>query len=107
MVFTVDQILADTGIALGKGIGNKPVALAAVEFWRVMYKQTIQEALDNGADYKKDRKAVLLMATKLGRTAKKLAGTGTITKAIAKKASKIIAQDPTCGAGGGRYCPVV
>lgn len=107
MAFTVDQILADTGIALGKGIGNKAVALAAVEFWRLMYKKTIQEALDNGADYRKDRAAVLLMATKLGRVARRLAGSGQITKTVAQKASKIIANDPTCGAGGGRYCPAV
>lgn len=105
MAFTVDQILADTGIALGKGIGNKPVVFGAVEFWRLMYKKTIQEALDNGADYAADRDAVLHMATKLGRTARRLAGAGSITKAVAKKASKIIANDPTCGAGGGRYCP--
>lgn len=107
MANKVDFILADTGIAVGKGVGNKEIAPAAVEFWRLTYKKSIKEAIKNGAVYKEDRRAVLLMSVKLGRTARKLAKKGRITKAIAKKASKIIANDPTCGAGGGRYCTAI
>jgi hypothetical protein len=105
VTITVDLILADMGIALGHGIGNKEVVLAAVEFWELLYRQSVQEALNQGADYRKDRKLVLKMATKLGKTARRLAGSGKITKTVAKKASKIIANDPECPAGGGRYCP--
>lgn len=102
---TVDSILAETAIALGRGIGSKDVVPAAVEFWRVTYEKSIGDALANKAVWKDDRRAVLLMSIKLGRTARRLAG-DRITKANAKKATRIISKDPTCGAGGGRYCAV-
>jgi hypothetical protein len=107
MADLVDFILTDMGIGAGKGIGSKEILPAAVKFWSTTYRKSVKEAIKNGAVYKKkDRRAVLLMSVKLGRTARKLAKKGKITKAVAKKASKIIALDPTCGAGGGRFCPV-
>jgi hypothetical protein len=106
MADTVDFILADTAIAVGRGVGSKEVVPAAVKFWRATYRKSITEAIKNGAVYKDDRRAVLLMSVKLGRTARRLAKKGKVTKAVAKKATKIISNDPTCGAGGGRYCAV-
>lgn len=104
---TVDSILAECAIAIGRGIGSKPVAPEAVERWRVKYYKSIGDALFNHAKWSKDRKGVLLMSIKLGRTAKQLAsGKPFITLGIANKASKIIANDKTCTAGSGRYCPV-
>jgi len=103
MADTVDSILAEAFIAIGRGIGSKDVLPAAVEFWRVTYRRSIGDALANKAVWRDDRDAVLLMAIKLGRTARGLAKKR-ITLAHAKKAAKIISQDPTCGAGGGRYC---
>lgn len=103
---SVDSILAECAIAIGRGIGSKPVSPAAVEFWRVKYRKSIGDALVNGAKWSRDRKGVLLMSVKLGRTARRLAsGKPTITMGIAKRASTIIANDPTCTAGSGRYCP--
>jgi hypothetical protein len=103
MADTIDSILAETAVALGRGIGSKEILPAAVEFWRSTYRKSIGDALANGAKFKDDRRAVLLMSIKLGRTARRLAGKK-ITKADAKKATKINSNDPTCGAGGGRYC---
>jgi hypothetical protein len=103
---TVNSILAECAIAIGRGIGSKPIQPKAVAFWRVKYEKSIGDALNNGAVWKKDRKGVLLMSIKLGRTARRLAG-AKIGVANAKKASKIIANDPTCQAGSGRYCPSV
>jgi hypothetical protein len=103
---TVDSILAECAIAIGRGIGSKPATPAAVERWRVKYKKSIGDALVNGAKWSRDRKGVLLMSVKLGRTARDLAGAApAITVGTANKASKIIANDPTCMAGSGRYCP--
>jgi hypothetical protein len=103
---TVDSILAECAIAIGRGIGSKPTAPAAVERWRVKYRKSIGDALVNGANWPRDRKGVLLMSVKLGRTARQLArGKPQISVGIANKASKIIANDPTCTAGSGRYCP--
>jgi hypothetical protein len=103
---TVDSILAECAVAIGRGTGSKPATPAAVECWRVKYNKSIGEALLNGAKWSRDRKGVTLMSVKLGRTARQLAsGKPTITVGIAKKASKIIANDTTCTAGSGRYCP--
>jgi len=103
---TVDSILAECAIAIGRGIGSKPATAAAVESWRVRYHESIASALLNGAKWSRDRKGVLLMSVKLGRTARELAGAEpAITVGVANKAAKIIANDPTCTAGSGRYCP--
>lgn len=102
----IEALLVDCAIATGKGLGNKKLALGAAEFWAERYKKSITDALVNGGVWRQDRNAVLVMARKLGRQARLLAGSNaTVTKANAKKASKIISRDPTCGAGGGRYCP--
>jgi hypothetical protein len=102
----IEAILVECAIATGRGLGTKKASPGAADFWTGVYKTSIANALHNGGVWSDDRNAVLLMALKLGRRAKLLAGTGkTVTKANAKKASKIIAADPTCGAGGGRYCP--
>ena len=106
MADTVNSILAECAIALGRGIGSKPIAPDAVAFWRVKYEVSIGDALHNGAVWKNDREAVLLMSIKLGRKARQLAAKK-VGVANAKKASKIIANDPTCQAGSGRYCPAV
>ena len=102
----VAAILIECALAVGRGVGSKEVLPAASEFWRLRYEQSIANALFNGGNWSTDRRAVLLMSLKLGRKARSLAGAGKITKTVAKKAAVIIAQDPTCGAGGGRYCPV-
>lgn len=102
----IEAILVECAVATGKGTGNKKLSSQAAEFWATMYKASIANALNNGGIWKDDRAPVLVMARKLGRQARLLAGTsGTISKANAKKASKIISLDRTCGAGGGRYCP--
>ena len=101
----IETILVECAIATGRGLGTKKASPGAADFWTGVYKKSIANALHNGGVWTDDRNAVLLMALKLGRRAKLLAATKTVTKANAKKASKIIAADPTCGAGGGRYCP--
>ena len=101
----IEAILVDCAIATGRGIGSKQVALKAAEFWAATYKTSILDALHNGGVWKDDRRAVLLMSLKLGREAKRQAGSKkVISLANAKKATRIIQADPTCGAGGGRYC---
>jgi hypothetical protein len=107
---TVDEMnfmLVDTAICVGRGVGAKKVSSEASKFWAEMYAKSIAEAIINGGVYKDDRDGILLMAIKLGKQAKKLAGLKkTISLANAKKASEIISKDPTCRAGGGRYCPI-
>ena len=102
----LEAILVDCAIATGRGLGSKSLSLGAAELWTTTYKKSIANALHNGGVWKTDRTPVILMAIKLGRQAKRLAGTSkTISKANARQAAKIISNDPTCGAGGGRYCP--
>ena len=102
----VNVMLVDCALAAGRGVGTKKVSLKAAKFWATSYKKSFGDALHNKANYVKDRNGVLLMGLKLGRTARKLAGTKkAIGKAEAKKASKIISLDKSCGAGGGQYCP--
>jgi hypothetical protein len=102
----IEAILVEVAVATGKGTGTKKLSTKAAEFWAAKYKASIANALFNGGVWKKDRTAVLVMAHKLGRQAKLLAGPKkAISLSNAKKASKIISLDPTCGAGGGRYCP--
>lgn len=103
----MNLMLVDTMLCVGRGVGAKNVSIEASKFWSETYAKSIAEAIINGGVYQNDRDAVLLMAIKLGRQAKKLAGIRkTISLANAKKASEIISKDPTCGAGGGRYCPI-
>lgn len=103
----VEAILVECAIATGRSLGNKTVSLGAAELWSATYKKSIADALRNGGIWSEDRKPVIVMARKLGREARRLAGTSTtISKANAKKAAATISRDPTCGAGGGRYCPV-
>jgi hypothetical protein len=103
---SVDSILAECAIAIGRGTGSKPASAAAVERWRVKYRQSIGDALTQGLKWSRHRKGVLLMSIKLGRTARRLAsGKPQITVGAANKASRIIANDPTCTAGSGRFCP--
>ncbi|HYN06353.1 MAG TPA: hypothetical protein VES67_03090 [Vicinamibacterales bacterium] len=99
-------MLVDAMLCVGRGVGSKKVSIEAAQFWSDMYATSIATAIVNGAVWKNDRDGVLLMATKLGRKAKLLAGLRkTISEANAKKASEIISRDPTCTAGGGRFCP--
>jgi len=104
---SVDSILAECAIAIGRGLGSKPASPAAVERWRVKYRQSIGDALSKGLKWSPSRrKAVLLMSIKLGRTARRLAaGKKQITVGAANKASKIISNDPICPPGSGRFCP--
>lgn len=112
MADTVDSILAENLIAIGKGTGSREVEPAAVEFWRATYRKSIAEALAKKAKWKDDRRKVLPMAIKVGRTARRLAAKK-ITKTVAQKASKIIGAE--CDERGrgrasnglgllGRYC---
>jgi hypothetical protein len=103
-------MLVDAMLCVGRGVGAKKVTIEAAQFWADLYATSIANAIVNGAEWKTNRDGVLLMATKLGRKAKELAGTRNITKSIAKRASKAISEDPTCTAtvtvaGGGRFCP--
>ena len=102
----IEAILVECAVATGRALGNKSLTLAAAEVWAERYRRSIAEALVNGGVWREDRAAVILMARKLGRQARRLAGASkTISKTNAMKAAKIISLDPTCGAGGGRYCP--
>lgn len=102
----IEAILVELAIVTGRALGTKKLAPGAADFWAATYKKSIANALHSGGVWSEDRTGVLKMALKLGRRAKLLAGKGkTVTKANAKKASKIISTDPTCSAGGGRYCP--
>lgn len=102
----IEAVLVEVAVATGRGAGAKKLASEAAQFWAKKYKRTIAEAFFNGGVWEDDRAAVLIMARKLGREAKRLAGaSATISLPNAKKASKKISMDPTCGAGGGRYCP--
>jgi hypothetical protein len=106
-VAEMNHMLVDTMLCVGRGVGAKNVSIEAAKFWAETYAKSIAEAIINGGVYKDDRDGILLMAIKLGREAKKLAGVRkTISLAIAKKASENISKDPTCTAGGGRYCPI-
>lgn len=106
-VAEMNFMLVDTMICVGRGVGAKNVSPNASKFWAKTYAKSIAEAIINGGVYKDDRDGVLLMAIKLGREAKKLAGKRkTISLANAKKASKNISLDPICKGGGGRYCPI-
>lgn len=103
-------MLVDTMLYVGRGVGAKKVRIEAAQFWADLYATSFANAIINGADWKTNRDGVLLMATKLGRKARELAGTREITKSVAKRASKAISKDPTCTAtvtvaGGGRFCP--
>ncbi len=106
---SVETILVECALATGKRLGNKAVATKAAEYWAGLYAKSIADQLANNAVWKNDRRAVLVMAEKLGRRARVLAGSSnTVSLATAKKASKINSADNTCavGPGGGRYCPL-
>lgn len=105
---TVEALLVDTAIATGRGLGLKSPSQGAVDFWAKLYKKSYANQLQRPTDWETDRPKVLMQAIKLGRKAKTLAGSNkTITKAIAKKASKFIAKDKNCvpKPGAGKYCP--
>ena len=106
----VSAILVECAIAVGKGIGNKKVPTNTAKFWAAKYEKSITQALGVGGVWSRDRRTVLIVAKKLGIESRRLAGSNdSVTVAVARKASKTVAQDPLCpGAGtggGGRYCP--
>jgi hypothetical protein len=53
----------------------------------------------------RDRRRVLKVAVKLGREAKRLAGTGSVSESHAKRAAEKAKLDAECPGGGGKYCP--
>lgn len=108
----LESLLVDAALAAGRGIGTMKVSQGAIDVWAKGYKASFSTVLGTNPNWKKDRPKVLAQAVRLGRLARKLAQDEKrveITRQIAKRASKIIAQDKRCHSilppGSGKYCP--
>jgi len=108
----VESLIVDAAIAAGRGLGAMGVSQGAVDVWAKGYKASFSRVLGTTPNWKKDRPKVLAQGVRLGRLARKLAkaeGQKEISRKIAKKASKAIANDPRCNSilppGSGKYCP--
>jgi len=102
----VNAILVECAIAVGSGLGDKAVPTSVGKFWATKYERSIKAALAHGGIWSRDRRGVLVMSKKLGRTARRLAASDeSVSLAVARRASALIARDPLCPGGGGKYCP--
>ena len=108
----VESLIVDAALAAGRGLGTMSVSQGATDVWAEGYRKSFSRVLLTNPNWKKDRPKVLAQAVRLGRLARQLAkaeGRTEITRKIAKKASKVIANDQRCNSilppGSGKYCP--
>ena len=108
----VESLIVDAALAAGRGIGTMSVSQGAIDVWAQGYMKSFSRVLGTNPNWKQDRPKVLAQAVRLGRLARQLAKKERrteITRKIAKKASKIIANDKRCNSilppGSGKYCP--
>lgn len=102
---TVESILEECIDQVRKGLGKKRVSKGAREYWISNARVSIATALENGANWNKDRKNVLPTARKMGKVAAVLANGGIILKWAAEASAGAVQKDPRCpGVGSGGYC---
>ena len=107
---TVEAILVECGIAVGRGVGHrgtKEISQEAADTWRNAFRPGILGALREGFSWKKARANVLTVATNMGEAASDLEPTQVITAEAAKAAAVRAKDDPACPApapGSGRFC---
>jgi cell division septation protein DedD len=103
----LDEVLIECAFHLGRGVGDATVTADAYALWTTHYRETFAEGLKHPkANWKRDKRTVLPLATKLGRVAAALAAPNPIDEDTAQAASDIVEQDPSCPTdpGQGKYC---
>jgi hypothetical protein len=103
---TVKSILAECEKACKAGLGKKRLSNTADKAWRKYYRSSIKKALHDGSDWLTDRKNVLVVAKKLGKTAAALTGGKIVLEWAAEAAREAVKKDPVCptSGGSGKYC---
>jgi hypothetical protein len=102
---TVESILKECAKEVKKGLGRMRLGKDARAFWVETYTATIQQQLDNGGDWTKDRVRVLPVSKKLGKVAAALTSGKVVPKWAAEAAAVAVKSDPKCpSVGEGGYC---
>ena len=103
---TLKSILEELDGAMRKGLGKKKrLSVKARAYLKDRYTKSVTKAMEQKADWTKERKRVLRVGKKLGAVARVLTDGKIVLTWAAEAAANAVVGDPRCGMGTGRWCP--